>query len=30
MNNIGTNIAKFRKEKKITQEQLASFVNVSA
>lgn len=30
MNNIGTNIAKFRKEKKITKEQLASFVNVSA
>ncbi|MBQ6884422.1 MAG: helix-turn-helix transcriptional regulator [Clostridia bacterium] len=30
MNNIGTNIAKFRKEKKITQEQLASFVSVSA
>ena len=30
MNNIGANIAKFRKEKKITQEQLASFVNVSA
>ena len=30
MSNIGVNIAKFRKEKKITQEQLASFVNVSA
>ncbi len=30
MNNIGANIAKFRKEKKITQEQLASFVSVSA
>lgn len=30
MSNIGVNIAKFRKEKKITQEQLAASVNVSA
>lgn len=30
MSNIGVNIAKFRKEKKITQEQLAAYVNVSA